>query len=119
MEQPKPTSVDVAVKFLASTPGREKSLRLGQYALMLLHNLVARRSWLGARSTEISGHLALCRKVMRFGVPIGKLLAIARRSHTSTSAAFKTLSDIFLIVFLVADHVLYFGRIKVISSEVP
>jgi hypothetical protein len=66
--------VDLIIRFLASAQGREKSLRLGQYALMFLSRLSREESWLNKQALNISAHLSLIRKVMRFGVPISKIV---------------------------------------------
>ena len=71
---------------------------------------------------RLQGNMSLTRKVLRFGKPIPLVKAIIDRvaEHSRKPVrnfTLRTLSDIFLILYFLTDHPLYFQKIGFIKMD--
>jgi hypothetical protein len=74
------------------------------------------------RLEKLQANMSLTRNVLRFGKPLPLVQAIINRfkQHEKKpvrNILLRTLSDIFLILYFLSDHPLYFQRIGVIKMD--
>ena len=76
------------------------------------------------RLEKLQGHMALTRKVLRMGPPITFIKNILDRlkSHEIKpirNILLRSLTDVFLLLYFVSDHPLFFHKIGVINLVKP
>jgi hypothetical protein len=103
---------DKIVAFLAKTKGRDKSIRVLQYLTRGLNDGF-KGTELAERAQKLSGALAMTRKVLRFGLPIGITLNLIRRGWGDVV---RSAADLSLLLYFLTDHLLYFYKVGVVKS---
>ena len=103
--------------FSSTTLGREKIMRLVQYFLWFLNN-VKKNSKLGSKAIEISAHLGLVRRVLRFGAPLGTILAMVQRKYNTAQALIQTIGDLAILEYYPIDHLEYPIKLGISSTVI-
>mmetsp|Transcript_8442 Transcript_8442/g.9541 ORF Transcript_8442/g.9541 Transcript_8442/m.9541 type:complete len:250 (-) Transcript_8442:176-925(-) len=134
-------TVELVIKFLATTPGRDKTCRIFQYFLKFLKayllNLSTKRNdpalkELSNKVGLVSVNMSTTRKVLRFGRPIGltynlfKLLAAFTKKPEEGDnllkekdagyVTFKTAELISSFVYFLTDHLLWAVRVGAMAK---
>ncbi|KAK8390151.1 hypothetical protein O3P69_013012 [Scylla paramamosain] len=107
--------MDVWVKLNASTAGKDKLFRFVQYLSRLVwHNLESRKNLRDtvARLKIIESSFSTFRKLLRLGKSLEVLHGALRTLHLPDAILriTLTLSRIYQFLFLLADHIIWFGR---------
>mmetsp|Transcript_18773 Transcript_18773/g.34034 ORF Transcript_18773/g.34034 Transcript_18773/m.34034 type:complete len:223 (-) Transcript_18773:31-699(-) len=106
---------DKVVAFLAKTKGRDKSIRVFQYITRGMNDGLKGGSLaeLADRAQKVSAALAMTRKVLRFGLPIGITLNLLKRGWRDL---FRSAADLSLLLYFLSDHLLYFYKVGAVKA---
>jgi hypothetical protein len=110
---------DKVLKYMSSFSGREKALRTVQYVTRTIYGALRNSSYkdLAEKAWNLSRNIALVRKVLRFGMPIGVTINLIRRQlgdMPTLTKMIKNIADIFLILYYLTDHILYIRHVGLI-----
>lgn len=114
--------VDKFIAMLNSTTGRDKLCRWVQYfskfaAGLLINSMLfgqGKNKALAAKISALSANMSLTRKVLRFGRPISvfkDLMAKLDNGEVAGFGAFRFLGSLFLGLYFLSDHLVYFQKI--------
>ncbi|CDW88073.1 peroxisomal biogenesis factor 11 [Stylonychia lemnae] len=106
--------------------GRDKTCRFVQYFAKFIVPTIAaqgpQNNELKEKLEKLGGNMSLTRKVLRFGKPIPLIKGIIDRiaEHQKKPVRmflWRILSDLFLILYFLTDHPLYFQRVGLVKME--
>ncbi|CAG9312450.1 unnamed protein product [Blepharisma stoltei] len=105
---------------LGKTDFRENCLKLIQYISKILHDRLGFTNYseIALQANILSMNISIARKVLRFGLPLGVMIMLRKRYRLKNFSKIEWSSDIISLIFLFADHLLYFQQIKVIGIPI-
>ena len=118
--------IENSLKLINTQLGRDKACRFVQYFVKFIVPTIAAQGPAYAdtkdRLEKLQSNMSLTRKVLRFGKPLPLIKGIidrfkAHEKKPVRNVMLRTLADIFLALYFLTDHPLYFQRIGFVKME--